>query len=134
MTDDAVVVAAIDPQSTTTTLTSDWVDMRDYHRVRFTISAGALAGDLNGIIQESADSTGGTPTTVTGKAITALDATADNNKQAEIVVDGSEVTKRYVACKLSADGTNACLVSCVGYGYRRNTGSADLASVDEIVN
>lgn len=82
------VVGAANPtlvSSTTSTITSGWVDAKNFDRFSAVIQTGALGAgsNINAKIQQASDSSGTGAKDVTGKAITQL-ANTDDNKQAVI--------------------------------------------------
>lgn len=143
-TDEAALLATIDPQSNAaaSTLTSDYVDMSNFASLMALIKVGAFVatGKVDAKLVQATAAAGTNKKDITGKAITQLTAAGtDDNKQAIINLFASELDSnngfRYVALEL-VNTTAAALVdaSLLGFGCRYAPASDnDLASVDEIV-
>ena len=133
--EELAVLAQIDPaSSTTSTITTDTIDMMDTEAVMFIVQVGAIAdtGTVDFVVNMGSV-TGTITTSVT--AITQL-TTADDNKQVIVHVRGEDLTgrNRYIA-GVSTQATAASLLSVTALGSRRYNpaNEHDLASVDEIV-
>lgn len=130
MYESAVVVAAIDPDSVTTgTVSSDEVDMRDFHDLMIIIQSGDLASGatLNGTLV-SGSATGTTTTTV--KTMTEF-TDDDDDKQVVMYVRGDQLTAGHRYVKLNLVVTGTVEQSAVILGRPRYAVPTDLASVDE---
>lgn len=138
--DVAAVVATVDPDANAAGAhTSDEVDMSKFDNLMWIVQAGEL-GSSAGLafkLQES-DSSGGTFTDITGKAITQLtDAATDSDKQAIVTVRSDELAdgNRFVRGIMTiTTATSDSAVICLGFFPRHGPASdSDLASVAEIV-
>lgn len=133
------VVATIDPQLVdNNSVTSDWVDMSKARELLFVVQAGATDTTINAKLQAATDSSGTSAADITGKAITQLTAT-DDNDQALIHIRADEVPagKSHVALVVTVgDGTTGGYVSAIGLASRLRYSDPgnDLASVVEIVD
>lgn len=137
------LISTLDPVSQgAATVTSDVIDMKNFRRVLFVLSVGAMTlnGTLDMTIKGDTASNGAFATTITGKAITQLtEAGADGNKQVLVEVTAEEVAAqgfRYIRASLVA-AVAASLISLVAFGEHLRYSDAadhDLSSVDEIVN
>ena len=143
----ASIVFELDPDAYTTSdgtsgiLTSDAVDMQNFRNLMVIVQAGTFgtSASLAVVLRESSSSNG-TFTSITGKAITALtEAGADDDKQAVINLDDSELTYRWAQIQ-STLTVGALDYAITGLGFKPRytdavitTAYGDLASVDEIV-
>ncbi len=133
------VLAALDPQTLdNTNATSDYAGLAKYERVAFLISVGNIdtSTTVDAALYEAVNSAGGSAQALTGKALTQLGASGDN-QQAVIEVSAAELSAGFthVACRVTVTGSTAT-VSVVGLGIdgRLLPASDDnLASVVEIV-
>ena len=139
----AAIVATIDPDVTTaSTVTSDWVAMKDFEQIMAIIMAGTLGSSatVDAKLEQATDSSGTGAKDISGKSITQLtQAGSDSDKQAIINLRGEEldVDNSFDYARLSI--TVAVATSDIGgiiLGMNpRNLPASDndLASVDEIV-
>jgi len=133
------VVATIDPQLVDdSSVTSDWVDMSEARELLFVIQAGATDTTIDAKLQAATDNTGTSAVDITGKEITQLEASDDNN-QALIHIRADEVPagKSHVALVVTVgDGTTGGYVSAIGLASRLRYSDPgnNLASVVEIVD
>lgn len=142
LTERLAIVSTLDPVSqSAATVTSDVVDMKQFRRVIFILSLGAMTTNstVDMTIKGDTASNGSFATTITGKAITQLtEAGSDGNKQVAVEVTAEEVAAqgyRYIRAAVVV-GTAASLISLVGLGeFMRysNASASDLSSVDELV-
>jgi hypothetical protein len=115
------VLATIDPVSTTTTVTTGWVDQSVFFYVLALIDVGVMTatGTVDAKLQQATDSSGTGVKDITGKAITQLLAAGGNNRQALINMKEADLDTengfRYVRLSLTA-ATAASLVSAVLIG------------------
>ena len=115
------VLATIDPVSTTTTVTTGWVDQSVFFCVLAFIDVGVMTatGTVDAKLQQATDSSGTGVKDITGKAITQLLAAGGNNRQALINMKEADLDTengfRYVRLSLTA-ATAASLVSAVLIG------------------
>lgn len=81
------VLATLDPVSQgAATVTTGWVDMKNFHALLAKIGVGAMTGGstVDAKLQQANTSGGGGAKDITGKAITQLLAAGGNNRQALI--------------------------------------------------
>lgn len=115
------VLATIDPVSTTTTVTTGWVDQSVFFYVLALIDVGVMtaSGTVDAKLQQATDSSGTGVKDITGKAITQLLAAGGNNRQALINMKEADLDTengfRFVRLSLTA-ATAASLVSAVLIG------------------
>lgn len=142
LTEALALVGTVDPDAYGTgAQNTDVIDMQNFRRVLFVVSAGTLGSSATldfGVYGDTA-SNGSFATLITGKEITQLtEAGTDSDKQALIEVTAEEVGAqgfRYIrgTATLGAATSNYGVV-VLGAWARTNPASAlDLASVDEIV-
>jgi len=136
------IVATIDPDAYATgTQLSDAIDMQDHVQVMFIVQLGTIknsAATVEFYVMECASS-GGTYTRLSGKNMTALTGSANNDEQIVINVRADELGTgmRYLkgSLRVSTDTDAGLLV--IGqprYSHAVTTTSyGDLASVSEIV-
>lgn len=138
----AVLLDAIDPVSTATTVTTGWIDMKGIGSFQAIVLVGALGTNatVDAKLEQALTSGGGTPLDVPGKAITQLTkAGSDDNKQAVINCRADELTVnsdyRWVRLSITV-GTAASLVSGLLLGHETAFDPLDVqnASVDEVVD
>jgi hypothetical protein len=143
LSDQWAIIATIDPQSHASgDLTSDVIDMANYHRVAAIVASGALAsgGTLDIAAKGDTASDGSFATAITGKTTAAgtfSGSASSNDKQAIVEVDGAEMEAqglRYLRFDLTA-GSSGGLAAVLVLGCTRyNPTGYDLASVAEIVD
>jgi hypothetical protein len=115
------VLATIDPVSTSTTVTTGYVDAGQYFSLLALIDVGVFGASatVDAKLQQATDNVGTGVKDVTGKAITQLLAAGGNNRQALINVKGADfdVEGGFRYCRLSVTvGTAASLVSAALIG------------------
>lgn len=139
----AAVVANIDPDAyAASTVTSGWVNMRDFGALLAIVQAGDLGASatLDAKLQQASDSGGTGAKDITGKAITQLtQAGTDSNKQALINLRAEELDLdngfTYVRLSMTI-GTATSDAGGIVLGFNAARGPAsdyDSATVDEIV-
>ena len=140
----AAVAGKIDPQSiaASTTVNSDWVDMRDFQEAMAVVQVGSTDRTVDALIQEARDGSGTGAQTLTGKSVTQF-ATTDDNKVTVINIKGEELTSTpsnlYTHIRLqvtSGAGGTTTVVGGLVLGMKPKFGPAsddDLAAVKEIV-
>lgn len=134
------VVSTVDPQSSSTALNGDVIDMLGHERAIFVLSVGALgtSATVDFAVNGDTASNGSFATAITGKSATQLTkAGSDDNKQVVIEVTAEEARAqgyRYLRPTVTP-AVAACLVSLVVLADNTYApaGDYDLASVDEIV-
>lgn len=137
------IVATIDPQdytagTSTTTLTSDVIDMSKFRRVMFLIAVGTLGTACTVDFTVYKGTATATVTTSVG-AITQLTA-GDDNKQVvyEVKAESLGPTNRYVKGVLkltnggAADNEGAVVLALADVGRYEPSSALDLSTVDEI--
>lgn len=113
------------------------VDFTLFNKALFILQVGATDDTVNFKLQEDSDDTFGSPSDISGKAITAV-GTTDDNKVWVIALDTSERTERYVRAlaTVGAEGA-AALVSAIALGLDPVNGPGSVsqaAIVDEVVS
>lgn len=80
------VVGTIPPQSTSTTVTSGWMDATTFHNYMAILKSGTLGASatVDAKLQQASDSGGTGAKDVTGKAITQLVKASNDNNQVTI--------------------------------------------------
>lgn len=141
--DDCAIVGIIDADAySANTYATGWIDMRDFQKIMAIVGVGTLgtAAVVNAKLIAAKNGSGGTPTDITGKAITALtQAGTDADKQAIINLRADELdfNNGFTHVQLSITSTvEAADMFGLVLGFNRRYGKAsdaDLASVDEIV-
>lgn len=135
--EDWALSATIDPNGTgsTTTATSDVIDMRDVEEVVFILSAGTLAAGCTVDLTVNSGTASGTVTTSVTSATQLINT--DDNKQVIVAVKADSLADghRYVNC-VATVATGVGAISVVGLTRRKYSpaNEHDLASVDEIVS
>src|SRR5688572_3095926 len=119
----AAVVGTIDPQTVANTeQLTDAVDMSKWHEVMFVFMLGNMAAETIDCEVRESDASGGTYTTLSGKAATQLAAHASNNdnKQVVINVKSNELStgKRYIKGRLITGGATGGPAACVALGMK----------------
>jgi hypothetical protein len=134
------VVATVDPiDGNNSTIKTDAVDMSKFHEAMFVLLTGVLAssGTITAIkLQESATTSDGDFTDLSGKSATSLGDT-DDAKQVVFNLKAEELTtgKRY-ARLVATVSAHSQLVAAIGLGVKPRFGPAsddDLSSVAQIV-
>ncbi len=139
-TEDNAVLATIEAAAAGTgTATSDVVDLQEVRRVTFILLVASVlaTGTVDMDIQEGT-STGSFNTATALKSITRLTGTADQNKQALVEVEASELSDgfRFLRAIVTTATANSIfsLVAIGAHPTYHPTSDFDLASVAEIVN
>lgn len=137
----AAVIGVIDPDANTAAAyDSDEIDMSKFQNIQAIVMAGTLGSSATLDFKlQSATSSGGSFSDITGKAITQLtQAGSDADKQAVINLRAGELTEghRYVKAVMTVGtATSDCAAIVLGQCARHAPASDnDLASVDEIVS
>jgi len=140
-TERAAIVAVINPAEHGAGATdSSEVDHSGFNTTQWTLQVGAFGG--SGTVDfklQSASSSGGSFSDITGKSITQLtEAGSDDNKQVVINLRADELTSgdRYVKAVMTL-ATASTFASMTGLGFDARHAPAsdnDLSSVDEIVS
>ena len=132
------VVSQIAPVSTSSTVTGDVIDMSKFDEVLFTVMTGVItnAQTVDATIYGDTASGGTFATAITGKSLTPISGSSQNNSPALIRVSAAEVGAqglRYIRPSLTASG--AALVAIVAHATATYNPASDydLASVVEIV-
>lgn len=125
------VLAAIAPVSQAAgTVTTGWIDHRDWSNIMAVISGGVLGAGatLDAKVQQAKDNAGTGAKDVTGLAITQMVKATDDNKQAVINVRQDDLDRengfRFVRLSLTV-ATAASLVSGLLLGFDPRYGAAD---------
>jgi hypothetical protein len=121
ISEQAAVLATINPVSTNTTVTSGWVSAANCERFLALIQTGVLgtSATVDAKLQQATDASGTGVKDVTGKAITQIVKASGDNVQAEINLRAEEldVNGGFAFVRLSVTvGTAASLVSGVLLG------------------
>ncbi len=141
-TDTIGVVGVVDPVSQAAGATSTgWFAVADFHSFMALIQSGVLGASatLDAKIEQATDGTGTGAKDVTGKAITQLVKASNDDDQAIIEFDGSDldVDNDFTHARLTLTvATAASLVSAAVLGINPRYGPAsdrDLASVVEVI-
>lgn len=133
------ILGTIDPvDAATSAKSSDWVAFAKFDKLAAYLSVGNVTGTIDMKLQEATDSSGTSAQDISGKSITQLAAT-DDNKQAIISIDRSELSSGFTHVKavVTPTGGTANLVSVLilgAIGRYNPVSSQDLATVAEIVN
>tara|TARA_R110000824_G_scaffold122689_2_gene280048 strand:+ start:53 stop:499 length:447 start_codon:yes stop_codon:yes gene_type:complete len=140
-TERAAIVATVDPANTGAGATdTDEVDHSQWNTTQWTLMLGTMASTSTVDFKlQSASSSGGSFSDITGKAITQLtEAGSDDNKQVVINLRADELTSgdRYVKGVVTvAAAASWASVLTLGFDARHAPASDnDLSSVDEIVS
>lgn len=110
------LLATVDPVSTSTTVTTGWVDQSVFFCLLALISVGVFGASatVDAKLQQATDSSGTGAKDITGKSITQLLAAGGNNRQAMINMKEADLDTeggfRYVRLSITV-GTAASLVS-----------------------
>lgn len=121
ISEQAAVLATINPVSTATTVTSGWVSAANCERFLALIQTGVLgtSATVDAKLQQATDASGTSAKDITGKAITQIVKASGDNKQAEINLRAEEldVNGGFAFVQLSVTvGTAASLVAGVLLG------------------
>ncbi len=138
------VVGAIDPQSSSTTITTSWIDASQFHKFMAVIQAGALGASatVDAKFQQAQDNTGTGVKDVTGAAIAQLTkaGTDKSSTQSELNLRAADLdsTNGFTFVRLSVTcGVAASLVSATVLGFDPHYAPADAyaaSTVTQIVN
>lgn len=140
LSEQIAVVGTIDPAlRDNTTADSDVIDMKLWRRVLFLVLLGATDIVVDFALRGSNNSDGSSSAAITGKSVTQLSAT-DDNEQVMVEITAEELETagyRYVFGRVTiGDGTlgaNVAVAVLAGEGRYRPASDHDLASVSEIV-
>ena len=125
----ASIVGAVNPQSTSTTVTSGWIDATTFHNYLALISTGVLGASatVDAKLQQATDSGGTGAKDVTSKSITQLVKASNDNNQALINLKQEDLdfANAFKFFRLSITvGTAASLVSATILGFDPRQGAA----------
>jgi hypothetical protein len=125
----AGVVGAVNPQSSSTTVTSGWIDSTTFHNYLALIKTGTLgtSATVDAKLQQATDSGGTGAKDVTGKAITQLVKASNDNNQATIDLKQEDLdfANGFKFFRLSITvGTAASLVDGTVFGFDARYGNA----------
>lgn len=116
------IMATIDPVSQAAgTVTTGWVDMRDFHSLTALIQTGTLGASatLDAKLQQATSSGGAGAKDISGKAITQIVKASGDNKQATIDLRDTELDVnggfRYVRLSMTV-GTATSVISAALFG------------------
>lgn len=124
------VVDSIPPQSTSTTVTSGWIDASKFGNFMALVENGALGASatVDAKLQQATDSSGTGAKDITGKAITQFTkSNSDDNKQAVINVQQTDldIANSFNYFRLSITvGTAASQVAGLVLGFDGRYGPA----------
>lgn len=132
----AAILGAVNPVSSSSVVTSGWVDATLFHNMMAIVQLGALGSSatVDAKLQQASDNTGTGAKDVTGKAITEFTKTnTDDNKQAVINLKQEELdfANGFKWVRLSiTPAVAACLVSglLVGFDPRYGVASDNAAA------
>ena len=133
------LIATIDPATVSNTeVFTDVVDMSKYHRVKFTFLLGNMASETITARVVTCDSAGNNAAAFKTATQLAASATANDNDQIIIEVDGDDLAEgasnadRYVKGGLVTGGASGGPACCVVHGEPKQAPGTNLASVVEI--
>jgi hypothetical protein len=137
----AAVAGTIDPQTVANSaVLTDAVDMSKWHEVMFVFLLGNMAAETIDCEVQESDASGGTYTTLSGKAATQLAAHASNNDNKQIVINVKNeelpAGKRFLKGRMVTGGATGGPACCVALGLKPRFGPAsddDLSDVVQIV-
>lgn len=117
----ALISQALAPASSSTARNGVAIDMLGWDGCDFILNVGDIAatGTLNAKVSKDTASTFGTPTDITGAAITALADTDDNNC---FVISVCEPSERYLRIVVTA-ATAASISGATAIRWRRHGGA-----------
>lgn len=132
------VASTINPQSATTVQTTGWVSMASFQNIVAKINTGVITatGTVDAKLQQATDSSGTGAKDITGKAITQLVATTNNNQQCLINLKSDELdaTNNFAYVRLSiTPATAAALISGEIIGMDAVYGPGDLQNNAAVV-
>ena len=136
------VVGIIDPDAySTSTVTTDWIDMTQFNEIMAVVMAGILgtAATLDAKLEQATDGSGTGAKDITGAAIAQLVKATDDDKQAVINLWAEDLDRDNNFTHVRLSMTIAVATSDAGgivFGGAKRHGKAssgDLASVAEIV-
>ncbi len=131
---------AIHPASRTSDVaTFGWKSMRDYHKAVVVIDVGAIGakGTVDFKLTQATDENGAGAKDITGKAMTALGESDDNNLVA-VELDASELDVTngydYINGELSLGGAVAILCQALLIRYQSRFKGVDDSNLQEVVS
>lgn len=134
------LLAAVDPQSSSTAKSSSYVSIAKFHKIGALIHVGAITsgGTVNAKLEQASSSGGTGVKDITGKAITQL-ADTESNKQYWINLDPSELdlANGFTFVRLTiTPATQASLIAGSLFGFDPRFAPAsdsDAATMSEII-
>ncbi len=118
--------------------TTGWLHMEEYHKAAVLLLCGALAANATVDLKvwQATDDAGTSAKLITGKSITALDA-SDDNAICLIELDSSELDVSnnfdYINVQLLCGGAAACLTAVVCIRYQPRFKPVDHSNLTEHV-
>jgi len=142
--DNVAVAATIDPDVTAaSTVTSDWVDMSDYHTILAVVMAGTLGTNatVDAKLEQATSAAGAGAKDISGTDITQLTQAGTDQSDSQAVIslqsDALDVANSFQFVRLSITiGTATSDAGGIILGVAPRVGPAsdnDLASVAEVV-
>lgn len=133
------IISTIDPQTVANSqVLGDEIDMSLWQEIIAVFLTGNMANETFDGGLQSASTSGGSYSNITGKTLTqrAASASANDNLQFIIGLKSDEISDRYVKPRMITGGATGGPASCVVFGIPR-IGPAtdnDLSSVTEVVS
>ena len=115
-----------------------WYSMRDYHKAHVIVDVGSIAanGTVDVHMHQATDDAGSGSKAISGKALTQLGDTDDNNLYV-INMDTSEmdVTNNfdYIAVELDCGGNAACLTNVILLRGQTRFAAVDDSNLGEVI-
>lgn len=135
-----ILVGTIDPQTVSNTeVFTDVINMANYQKALFIFALGDMASETIQARVVTCDSAGNNAAAFKTATELAASATANDNDQILIEVDGNDLAEggtnaeQYVKGGLVTGGATGGPASCMVFAMPKNRPGSDLASVVEIV-
>ena len=116
-------------------VSTDWFSVRDYHRIVVIVSAGTLTGTLDAAVFQATNLSGGSAKVVTGKAITQLAATEDEEIAAiEIRTEELDVDGGFDCLRVQTTSSAVNVFEVIVFGFCTRFGEVGTTEWDEVVD
>lgn len=116
-------------------VSTNWFAVNDYHRIVVIVSAGTLTGTLDVAVFQATNLAGGSAKIVTGKAITQLAATEDEEIAAiEIRTEELDVDGGFDCLRVQTTSSAANVFEVLVFGFVPRYAAVGTTEWDEVVD
>ena len=116
-------------------VSTSWFSVADYHRIVVIVFAGTLTGTLDAAVWQATNVAGGSAKILTGKAITQLAATEDEEIAAiEIRTEEMDVDGGFDCLRVQTTSSAVNVYAVLVFGFEPRYGEVGTTEWDEVVH